>query len=173
MFFGRQREGVEIKVVWRCGIDFDDLAVHDEFNLRDFGLSASVDRDDFGVNNIFLRRRLKVIGDARRQGGDFKFGLQPADIALDILDRDFQLVFARLPLLRLDGISLIGRDDFAIHREFDAFDILVSADLDRDLRVLAQRLGEDVLGQVEQRHRNRRAQGGCPGCRRAVSGCDV
>ena len=82
-------------------------------------------------------------------------------------------MFARFLFYRHDGIAFIRRDDLAIERIFDALDILVSADFHCDLRVFGQRFGEEIIGQEEQRHRNRRAQGGAARRRLAIAGGDV
>ena len=160
MFFRRQLEWIQVKVVGRFAIDLDHLAIDDELDLRDFGLPARVDRDDLGIDDFFLRCRLKVVGHTRRQGGNLKLRAQLTYIALDILNRDIQLILARLLRLRLDRVRLIGRDHFAVNGIFDALNILVGADLNRDLRIFGDGFGEDIIGQEKQRYRYRRAQRG-------------
>ncbi len=160
VFFGRQFEWIQVEFERRLAIGMHHVAIDDEFDLRDLGLSAGFNRNHFRFGDIFLRRCLKVVGYRWRQGGDLKLGAQPADIAFDIAHRDIQLMLARLFLDRLNGEGLLGGDDLAIEGDFNAFDLLVGADLDGDLRIFGQRLGEEIIGQEEQGHRNRRAQRG-------------
>ena len=170
MLFRRQLEWIQVKVVGRFAIDLDHLAIDDELNLRDLGLPARIDRDDLSIDDFFLRRRLKVVGDPRRQGGNLKLGAQLSHIAFDILNRDVQLILARLLRLRLDRVRFIGRDHFTVNGVFDALNILVSAYLNSDLRIFGDGFGEDVVGQEKQRYRYRRAQCAVARGRLAVGG---
>ena len=160
MFFRQQLEGIEIEFVRRLAIGMDHFAIDDELDLCDFGLPAGIDRDHFSFGDIFLRRRFKIIGHDRGQGSDLKLGAQPADITLDIGNGNIKPMLARLFLDRLDGEGLFRRNNFAIKGDFDAFDVLIGADLDGDVRIFRQGLGEEIIGQEEQGHRNRRAQRG-------------
>ena len=163
MLFRAQQEGIQVKVVGRLAVCFDDLAVHHKLDLRNLGLAAGINRNDFGVDDFIFSRRLEIIRDGRRQRGDFEFGTQLADIAFDILDGDIQLVFARLLLTRLNGVAFLGRYHFAVNGVFNALNVLVGANLHRDLCIFGQGFSEDVIGQEEQRNRNGRAQGGGAG----------
>ena len=158
-----QQERIQIKVVGRLVVRFDHLAIHHKLDLRNLSLAAGSHRNDLGIGDFSFSRRLKIVGDGRRQRRDLEFGTQLADIAFDILDGDIQLVFARLLLTWLDGVAVFGRYHFAVNSVFDAFNVLVRADLHSDLRVFGQGFSEDVIGQEEQRYRNGRAQGGGAG----------
>ena len=147
VFFRRQLEWIQVEFERRLAIGMHNLAIDEELDLRDLGLPAGLDRYHFRFGDIFLRRRLKVVGYCRRQGGYLKFGAQTSDIAFDIADGDIKLMLARLFLDRLDGESLLGGNDLAIEGDFNAFDFLIGADFDRDLRIFGQRLGEEIIGQ--------------------------
>ena len=67
-------------------------------------------------------------------------------------------MLARLFLNWLDGEGLLGRYEFPIQLDFNAFNFLISVNLYRDLRIFGQRLGEEIIRQEEQRHWNRSAQ---------------
>ena len=163
MLFRAQQEGIQIKVIGRLAVRFDHLAIHHELDLGDLSLAAGIHRNDLGIGDVNVRRRFKIIGDGRRQRGDLEFGTQLADIAFDILDGDIQLVFARLLRLRLNGVAFFGRYHFAVDGVFNALNILVRADLHRDLRIFGQGFVKDFSRQKEQRYRNGRAQGGGAG----------
>ena len=151
----------------------DHVAIDDELDLGDLGLPARIHRNDLSLADIFLWRRLEIIRYRRRQGGDLEFPAQPPDVSLDIGDRDIQLMLARLFLDRLDGESLVSGNDLAIKGDLDAFDVLISADLDRDLRVIGERFIKDVIRQEYQRNRNRRPQCGASGRTLSIRGGDI
>ncbi len=142
MLLRTQQEGVQVKIVRRLVVGLDDLAIDDKFDLRDRRLPAGIHRDDLGCDDFFLCRFLKIIEDGGRQSGDLKLRTELAHIALDILDSDIQLIFARLLFLRFDRVGLFCRDDFAINSVFDALDVLVGANLYGDLRIFGQSFGE-------------------------------
>ena len=171
MLFRQQLERIKVEFVGRLAVRMHHFAIDDELNLGDLSLPAGINRNHLGFGNVSLRRWLKVIRYGRGQGGDLKFGAQPAHIALDIGNGDIKLMLARLFFDWLNGEGLVRRDDFAIKRDFDAFDVLIGEDLDRDLRIFRQRLGEEIIRQEEQGHRNRRAQRRVIRCAMSI-GCD-
>ena len=158
MLFWQQLERIQVEFVGRFAVGMHNFAIDDELNFGDLGLPAGINRNHLGFGNVSLRRWRKVIRYRRRQGGDLKFGAQPAHIAFDIGNSNIKLMLARLFLDRLNREGLVRRDHLAIKRDFNAFDILIGVDLDRDLRIFRQRLGEEIIGQEEQGHGNRRAQ---------------
>ena len=155
----QQLEGVEVKLIRRFAIGGDDLAIQQELDARDFCLSASRHRNQLGFGDI-LRRRLKIIRQHWRQGGNLKFCAEPPDIAFNIADGNIKLMLARLLLRRLNRIGLVSGYHLAIDRVFHAGDILVRLDFYLDNRIFGDGVGEDVVRQKEQRNRYRRAQGG-------------
>ena len=173
MLFGQQFERIKVEFVGRLAIGMDHFAIDDEVDLGDLGLPAGIHRNDLRLADIFLWRRLKIIRNRRRQGGNLEFPAQPPDISLDISDGDIQLMFARLFLDRLDGEGLLSGNHFAIKGDFDTFYVLISADLDRDLRVFDQRLVENVIRQIHQWNGNRRPQCGASGRTLSIRRRDV
>ena len=148
MFFVRQqRKGVKVKFIGRFAVGLHDFAIDDELDLGDFGLSASLDYDDFRIGDFLLGRRHKVVIQRRWQRSHFKFGAERADIAFHILDCDIQLMLARLQFNRLDCVARLSGDQLAIQGYLDAFDLLVGADFDGDLRVFGDWLDEEFVGQ--------------------------
>ena len=169
MLLRAQRERIQIKVIGRLAVCLEDLAVYDELDMRDFGLAAGIHQDDFGIDDFIIGGPFKVVGDGGRQSGDLEFGAQLANIAFDIFHGDIQLVFARLLLRGLNGVTLFRRNNFAVDGVFDALNILVGLNLHRDLRVFGQGIFEDILWQGEQRNRYGRAQGGRAGSPASIS----
>ena len=163
VLFGQQLEGIQVEFVGRLAVGMDHFAIDDELDLGDLGLPARIDRNDLSLADIFLWRRLKIIRHRRRQGGDLEFLAQPPHVSLDIGDGDIQLMLARLFLDRLDGEGLLSGNDFAIQRHLDTFDVLISANLNRDLRVFGERLVEEAIRQIHQWNGNRRPQCGASG----------
>ena len=147
MLAGAQFKGIEIELVGRLLINFEELAIDEKLDLGDLGLAAGIHPNHFDITDFGPGRRLEIVGYGGRQGRDLKFCCEPADVAFDIADGDIQPVFAGGFLGRFNGVSLVSRDDFAIERDLDAFDVLVGQDLDLDLGIFAQGLGKNIVGQ--------------------------
>ena len=81
-------------------------------------------------------------------------------------------MLARFGFFGFDRIGFISGDDFAVQRDFNAFDVLVGQNLDFNLGIFAQCLGEEIIGQEEQRNGDRRAQRGGASGAAAVRGLD-
>ena len=73
VFFRAELKGIKVEFKRRLPVHFHHFAIDDELDLGNLCLSARLNRNHFGVDDLFLRRRLEVVRYARRQGGDFKF----------------------------------------------------------------------------------------------------
>ena len=173
MFPGAQVEGIQIELVGRLFVNVEQLAVDEKLDLGDLGLAAGIHSNHFHIAHFSPRRRFKIVGHGRRQGRNLKLPGESANIAFDIANGDIQSVFAGRLFGRFNRERLICGNDFAIQRDLDAFDVLVGQNLDLDLCILAQCLGENIVGQEKQRYRDRRAQGRHSGGETAVRGGDI
>ena len=147
LFVRQQHKGVKVKFIGRFAVGLHDFAIDNELDLGDFGLSTSLDHDDFRVGDFLFGRWHKVVIQRRWQRGHFKFCAECADIAFHILDCDIQLMLAWLQFNRLDGVARLIGDQLAIQNHLDTFNILVGADFDGDLRVFGDWRDEELIGQ--------------------------
>ena len=142
-----QFEGIQIEFVGRLIINLEELAIDEKLHLRNLCLATCIYPNHFHITDFGPGRWFEIVGYGRRQGRDLKCSSESSNIAFDIADRDIQPVFAgRLPG-GFNRVSLICRYDFAVKRDFDAFDFLVGQDLDLDLCIFSQRFRENIVGQ--------------------------
>ena len=142
-----QLKGIQIELVGTLVINLEEFPIDEKLNLGDLRLATCIYSNHFHITDFGPGLRFEVVGYGRRQCRNLKFSGESSNIAFDIADGDIQPVFAgRLPG-GFNRVSLFCRNDFAIKRNFDAFDFLVGQDLDLDLCIFAQRLRENIVGQ--------------------------
>ena len=147
MLPGAQFKGVQIELVGRFLINVEELAIDEKLHLGNLGLATCINPNHFYITDFGPGRCFEIVRNGGGQGRDLKFSCESADIAFDIADGDIQSVFAGRLLGRFNRESLLSRNDFAIKRDLDAFDVLVGQDLDLDLCIFAQCFRENVVGQ--------------------------
>ena len=167
-----QFKGIQIELVGCLIVNLKELAIDEKLHSDNLSLATGINRNHFHIADFGLGRRLEVVGNDGRQGRNLEFCRQAADIAFDIADGDIEPMFAGLCIGGFNSICLFSRNDFAVKRDFDAFDLLVGKDLDLDLCILAECLGKYIIGQKEKWYGDGRAQDRHTGCLAAVRGDD-